>query len=69
MPSAIRAAHLRLAREPGLLDSYEPGMWAAFAGETVVAASHDLDEVHRILDAAGVTDPLIVPVLPDPFIG
>ena len=67
--SPYLAAFLRMAREPNLLGAYEPGTWVAFSGDQIVAASPELDELHRVLAEAGERDPLIVPIMPEPFMG
>ena len=69
MPPKVRAAHLRMARDPQFLAGYEPGTWVAVSGEEVVAAGPDLSQVIRAAETAGEPDPLLVPILPDEFIG
>ncbi len=69
MPPRHLAAYRRMAREPQLFDGYEDGMWVAFSGEVIVAAGHDHDAVIRAAEEAGEADPLIVPMMTDPFIG
>ena len=68
-PPRHLAAYRRMAREPHLFDGYEDGMWVAFSGETIVAAGHDHDAVIRAAGEAGELDPLVVPLMADPFIG
>ena len=69
MPPGHLAAYRRMAREPHVFDGYEDGMWVSFSGETIVAAGHDHDAVIRAAEEAGESDPLIVPMLAEPFIG
>lgn len=69
MPPRHLAAYRRMAREPNLFNGYEDGMWIAFSGETIVAAGHDHDAVVRAAEEAGEPDPLIVPMMADPFLG
>jgi hypothetical protein len=63
------AAHLRMASDPHFLAGYEPGTWVALSGETIVAAGKDLAQVIRTAEQAGELDPLLVPIMPDEFIG
>jgi hypothetical protein len=69
MPPRHLAAYHRMVREPNLFNEYEDGMWVAFSGETIVAAGHDHDAVIAAAAEAGETDPLIVPMMADPFVG
>ena len=52
-----------LASQPGLLREYE-GEWVALAGRSVVAHAPMMDEAVSLARAAGVDDPLLVPVAP-----
>jgi hypothetical protein len=63
------AAYRRMAREPDIFKGYEDGLWIAFSGEAIVAAGHDHDAVVRAAEEAGEPDPLIVPMMADPFLG
>jgi hypothetical protein len=69
MPEKDLAAHLRMASDPSFLAGHEPGTQVALSGETVVAAGKVLSEVIRASEEAGEPDPLLVPILPDEFIG
>jgi hypothetical protein len=64
MSDTVRAAHLRMLRDPHVFDGYDPDAWVAFSGETIVASASTLDELHQILDAQDWDDVLIVQVEP-----
>lgn len=68
MPPKHLAAYRRMARDPHTFDGYEDGMWVAFSGEMIVAAGHDHDAVIRAAEEAGEPDPLIVPMMAEPFL-
>jgi hypothetical protein len=69
-PSAEHlAAAQRLAREPDLLAKFTPGTWVAFQSEAIVASSTDYAEVVRTAKEGGASDPILVPVMPDLFVG
>lgn len=57
-----------LADNPGILGSFEPG-WVAVAECRLVAYSPSAVEVVRLAREAGVDAPLLVPVMPDEFVG
>ena len=63
------AAAQRMAREPNLLAAFEPGTWVAFNGEAIVASGADYEAVVRAAKEAGALDPILVPVIGDPFVG
>lgn len=57
-----------LADNPGLLGRFDAG-WVAVAECRVVAYNPSAVEVVRLAGEAGVDDPLLVPIMPDEFIG
>ena len=63
------AAFRRMASDPHLFDDFEEDTWVAFSGDTIIAAGPSLEEVIREAAARGEDDPLIVPLMPDPFLG
>jgi hypothetical protein len=62
MPEAVRAAHLRMLREPDLFDEFGDD-WVAFAGDEIVASGPDHDEVMLTAERKGKTVSLMVPIM------
>ena len=57
-----------LADHPGLLGEFDAG-WVAVADRRIVAYSPSAVEVVRLAREAGVDNPLLVPIMPDEFVG
>lgn len=57
-----------LATQPGLLAPYE-NEWVAVADERVLAHGASVGEVIEEARRQGYDDPLLIPVMPYPFIG
>ena len=57
-----------LADNPGILGGFDAG-WAAVVDRRIVAYSPSAVDVVRLAREAGVNDPLLVPIMPDEFIG
>lgn len=58
-----------LSTQGALLDSYQ-GEWVAFSGHDIVAHAPSFLDVMREVEARGIDDPFLVPVVTDePFIG
>lgn len=62
------AAMRWLDANPGALADYV-GEWVAIADDRVLAHGEQFDEVVGEAERQGFADPLLVPVLPYPFIG
>jgi hypothetical protein len=63
MPDEVRAAWVRMAREPHLLDDYGDDDWVAFSGDEIVSSGPVLEEVIRAAEEAGKPVTLIVPIM------
>lgn len=59
----VKAAHLRMLREPHLFDDFGDDDWVAFSGDEIVASGPDLDDVLRAAEEAGKEVTLIVPTM------
>ena len=57
-----------LTSHPGALAAFED-QWVAIAGERVVAHGESMVDVVREAKRQGFDDPLLVPVMPYPWIG
>ena len=57
-----------LTSHPGALADFED-QWVAIAGERVVAHGESMVDVVREAERQGFNDPLLVPVMPYPWIG
>ena len=70
--STATNAHLAamdwLGAHPEALADYE-GEWVAIADERVIAHGESVTDVVRAAEQQGYDDPLLVPVMPYPFIG
>ncbi len=70
--SSPTAAHLAamdwLDDHPDAAADYV-GQWIAVADDRILAHGTEFDEVVRDAECQGYDDPLLVPVLPYPFIG
>jgi hypothetical protein len=63
MADDLKAAHLRMVRDPHIFDEYGDDDWVVFSGAEIIAAGPEYDEVIRVADATGKPITVIVPMM------
>lgn len=63
MSDDVRAAHLRMLREPHLFDDFGDDDWVAFSGDEIVASGPVLEDVMQRAEDQGKPVTLIVPIM------
>ena len=63
MSDDVKAAYLRMSREPHLFDDFGDDDWVTFSGDEIVASGPNLDDVMQAAESAGKEITLIVPIM------
>ncbi len=63
LPEDVKAAMVRMAREPHLFDEFGDDDWVVFSGDEIIAGGPDYDEVIRTAEETGKSISLIVPIM------